>query len=470
MKQALHVLRKDMVYLRLEIALLLMLCILLTLSSGDSGSAWWAQMLVSIAAAYTIARLVHAEPIAGTSQFWITRPYRAWSLLAAKLAFVLLFISLPLCLSQLVIVLRLGFPWSAILPGLLWSQMSAFAVVILPLVALASVTAGFVPFIFTLLVVLATGFSTQPLAWLVLSRPALAFPWPVSVEWVRQSAFAVILILCAAAVLWLQYTRRLTPVSRIVGAAGLIAAAAAYFYIPWQLALGLQGKLSDATTASVVVARDEAAKLSRAYVPGRADGRVQIGVPLVITSSSTVFPDAFTVVFASSDGRTWTGEAGGVNPSRRGKGRFDATVVLPQTFLTEAEGQTIRAQATLWLTLFEESSARKVRLSEGPANVMDGLQCYAGEFRYVWCRSAFRWPNRLISVKVNEHDIRPVRMLVSYSPFPGSIGFDPVQAYWASGSIRPEDEITIVSQKPVAHLRRNFDAGPFRIADLNPGR
>ena len=135
MKQALHVFKKDIRYLRLEI------CLILALAAG---TVWilnpWAELLLAIGAAYLIARLVHAEAIPGDNQFWVTRPYRWKSLLGAKILFILVFVNLPIFAARLLALIFEGFPLVSSLPGLLWSQLLIFIAASLPVPAKAAPT------------------------------------------------------------------------------------------------------------------------------------------------------------------------------------------------------------------------------------------------------------------------------------------------------------------------------------------
>src|SRR5580658_4260264 len=143
MRQALHIFKKDVRYLRYEIALVLLIASAFAAtharaSHGQSNDTWWAQLALVVAAAFLIGRLILAEAIPGDRQFWITRPYRWQSLLGAKLLFIVVFVNLPILLAHLIIVILDGFPLVSSLPGLLWSQVLLFAVVLAPSAALAT--------------------------------------------------------------------------------------------------------------------------------------------------------------------------------------------------------------------------------------------------------------------------------------------------------------------------------------------
>src|SRR6266536_3025901 len=104
MRQALHIFGKDVRYLWREICLVLGLAAIFAWTNP-----WWMTILLLAAMSYLIARLIHAEAIPGDRQFWITRPYRWKSLLAAKLLFMLTFVNLPILLAQFGIVAAGGF-------------------------------------------------------------------------------------------------------------------------------------------------------------------------------------------------------------------------------------------------------------------------------------------------------------------------------------------------------------------------
>src|ERR1051326_1333855 len=134
MSQAMHIFKKDVRYLWLEISLFVAL---VSLFGGRDYE--WSEILLPVTAVFFIVRLIQAETIPGDTQFWITRPYRWRSLLAAKLLFILTFISAPVLVARIVIIERSGFPLSFEIVPLLWSQLLMFAGFCLPVAALAAV-------------------------------------------------------------------------------------------------------------------------------------------------------------------------------------------------------------------------------------------------------------------------------------------------------------------------------------------
>src|SRR5262245_43089392 len=108
--QALHIFRKDARALRWEIALILVLHAALVAATtrpwnrGAAVPALSVALPIPVASIFSIARLIHTEPLPATRQFWITRPYRVTSLALAKLLFFVVFLILPFLASQSLIL------------------------------------------------------------------------------------------------------------------------------------------------------------------------------------------------------------------------------------------------------------------------------------------------------------------------------------------------------------------------------
>lgn len=145
-------------------------------------------------------------------------------------------------------------------------------------------------------------------------------------------------------------------------------------------------------------------------------------------------------------------------------GKLPGTVPIERDFFNAEAKQSVTVRATLYLTLFGNARSQSIPLKKTPVNVMDGLQCYSGDiFDHVYCRSAFRWPNRLV-YSFNRVK-NPLYQLVSYSPFPSGISLnDNIEAHWADGP--SEKQVTIVVEEPLAHLHRDLEMRGVRLADF----
>ncbi len=224
MRQILHIFKKDVRHLRWEITLLLALVAALVASGvrgsrslqlGPAPEGGILSVLTVAAWALIMVRLIHSEALAGDRQFWITRPYEWKSLLAAKVLFLLVFVTLPMMLSDAVIIAAQGFRVTEYLPGLLCEQVVRWLLVIAPLAALAALTDRFAAFAFSALVVVAVLATplllrTQFDELSVLGLGVDSSPWDNLINLFGGLAGAG----CLAIVLW-QYASRKTGPARV---------------------------------------------------------------------------------------------------------------------------------------------------------------------------------------------------------------------------------------------------------------
>src|SRR6266481_5389806 len=98
--------------------------------------------LLVLSWAFLIARLVHGESLVGDRQFWITRPYDWYKLLASKLLSILVIIHVPLLIGQIVLLKMGNFPLAPSLWGLVQIHFMFFLIFVLTSLALAAVTSG----------------------------------------------------------------------------------------------------------------------------------------------------------------------------------------------------------------------------------------------------------------------------------------------------------------------------------------
>ena len=476
MKQALHIFKKDVRYLRLEICLILTLSAVFAWVDTHSPGVWWMEMLLTIGAMYAIARVIHAEAIPGDTQFWITRPYRWKSLLGAKILFILVFVNLPIFTARLY-VLTSGFPLVSVLPGLLWSQLLMILAASLPLAALAAVTTGVVPFIFSALIALAIAAGAPYVMYPRFYSPHGGFLGPA--EWVWNSIVIITLIASAIPIMYVQYKRRSTLFSRLFGLSVTTLGAVAYLLVPWPFVLAVQKSVSRQTfdTSSVQVALDPGSKLSLVQRdwPGVLDLPIVVrGVP----DGVDVDAEALAVTFQGSDGRIWKSTPYyrpqlHLNQSGPGNSVLNAIVMVDKAFFSEQREKRVTLHASLYVMLFGNARYKTISLDGGFADVGDGLRCYRPPESPLWletsgrvyCTSPFRWPNRLLYAKYSENDTRSFQQDLSYSPFPSNLSFD----YMAGSEVsapRSAREVTMVIKEPLANIRLDFEARDIRLTDF----
>jgi hypothetical protein len=119
--------------------------------------------------AFLIIRVVQGESLVGDRQWWVTKPYEWWNLLAAKLLFILIFISVPLFHVHLLLLHQFGFPVFRNLPALLLMQLGLYFALFMPALLFASLTKSFGQLLLTVgcIFLVAAG-----IAWLATKIPS----------------------------------------------------------------------------------------------------------------------------------------------------------------------------------------------------------------------------------------------------------------------------------------------------------
>jgi hypothetical protein len=478
MRQALHIFKKDLRYLRYEVALILGIALVfaaLHARAHGVGDPWWAEIALVATAVFLIGRLVLAEAIPGDRQFWITRPYRWQSLLGAKLLFIIAFVNVPVLLAHLFILILDGFPLGASVAGLLWSQFLLFSVVSLPFAALATLSSGMAPFIFSQLIALAAAFGI----WEMLVPSATSRLG--GAVWVRYSIALLAVVAIAIPVIVIQYKSRRTLFSRAYALGGIVLGAVVFVALPWSATLALQSYVSKDPSlgSSIMIGLGHVS--GQAFWLARVRPKVELHLPISIQGipEGTEFQaDALSIALHSPDGRAATLSMHDCGDLKRGSisaqaGAISVVCSAEPAFFNQEREQPLTLRASFYFTLFGNARAETIPLSDEPANAPDGLQCYTDVVKAEWdvyCRSAFRWPARLVYAKLGRTNANSFTQFVSYSPFPAGLSIDPVETRWASayaaGPTPTVRDVTIVVEEPLAHLRRDFAAQDVHLEDF----
>jgi hypothetical protein len=473
MRQALHIFKKDVRYLRYELSLVVLFAgafaaMHLRATNGLLNQSWLPEIFWFIGVASLLGRLLLAEAIPGDRQFWITRPYRWKSLLGAKLLFIVAFVNLPIFLVHVIILIIDGFPLASSVPGLLWSQLLLFTF-LLPFAAFATLSNA-KPFLMILFCIAAAIWE------LSMSGDAGAL---TGVAWVGKSIALIALFAPAIVILLIQYQSRRTVLSRWVAAGGITVSALVFVALPWPVAFAIESRLAKQNALGSSIQ----AGLSRTFeeqfwAPRITKQRVALHIPVSvqgIPDGTEVQPDALSVLLQGPDGRVAElGPADCVGLKRGSISANAATIsalcVADPAFFQAQRGRPVRLRASLYFTLFGNTRSQTIPLSNEPSNTLDGLQCYTDPAKAEWdvyCRSAFRWPARLVYAKLGHTNANSFTQLVSYSPFPASLNIDPIETRWASayayGPAPNVSDVTIIAEEPLAHLRCDFEANDVQL-------
>jgi hypothetical protein len=226
MQKTLRIFQKDSRHLWPEILLTLLLTLGFALTSHYLWPAFrnvsgfreagtlvvWMNILLPVAWWLLIARAVHDESLVGDLQFWVTRPYGWPRILAAKLLFIAVYIILPFFLAQIYLLHQAALHPLTVLPGLVLKMLLLFAFVLLPLLALSTVTASLTRM---LLIYFAVFIYLGVTTYIVRVFFPAEVSWTPGVgrltPWIFGSFFLIPAV--AAVVALLQYARRRTTVS-----------------------------------------------------------------------------------------------------------------------------------------------------------------------------------------------------------------------------------------------------------------
>ena len=290
-----------------------------------------------LALAFLAASLIQQEALPGDCQYWITRPYSRTDLLAAKASFLAAFAGLPLLMMEAIsIAANGGSPWRHI-PLLLTATLIFAGGACVFVGALASVTGNLAHFV--------AGF--LPAVGLVILGQVIAnsngntADWG-SLEWIRTAVLGGVVVIAAAVVVFLQYSRRRTLVSRCVLGAAVVVAAAIPFLGSWRDAWAMKRwfsteKLGDGFEYFAPLTFNASERPLVGFAEARYSptvGEAGINLPVLVGAfppGTAVVSERIAARIEAPDGRTWT--SGWIQ-----KGGLYRTAVLEDPLLIQRQG------------------------------------------------------------------------------------------------------------------------------------
>jgi hypothetical protein len=468
LQQALHIFKKDARHLRYEIAGVLAMVVLFVVADAGraipNGFSQILQILMPVAWSFLIARAVHAEPIPGDRQFWITRPYSRASLVVAKAIFILAVVNLPLLAAQAAILAIDGFPLAPNLVALLWEQVLITTVLTLPALVFAAMTANMVQFLAAAGLPVALGFAAlTPLQNLG------------AVQWIAFSAATVAILAVGTAVIWLQYRLRKTLVSLALTMSGVLLGLGLVLLSPGNAAFAIQSRLSGSLPTPVQVELQPGLTTATggSLLPR---GSTAIGLPFRVTGlpeGVTLRCEGAELTITAPSGETSSGQTLFNAPFQQNADGCAGRRPVNAIFLEKNRDQPVRIHGTLSLTVFGNPRSTNL-LPEGPTAVPGVGRCLVQprelempkdrDVRPFVCAAALRWPRLLVTGHATDRVAGETFGLdLSYSPFPAELLISPVDS--RLGLVAAE-AITITTQEPLAHVRVEFNAENIRLGNL----
>src|SRR6266498_1320667 len=327
-------------------------------------------VLVPVAWAFLVVRVVQGESLVGDRQFWLTRPYEWKKLLAAKLVFFLVFVNLPLLILDLFLLSKAGFTPTNYVIGLLWMQLM-IVLFFLPATALATVTPSLPQ---TLLALVVIALYMVGMAILSDYIPSSSFSGPA------DSLSPFLLISVCLAVILLQYAGRQTSTSRllIVGLGGvffLLVVATPYRAIVARqfprLHVGQQQPFQLTILPAETSSPDDARLEEK---------EVEIQMPLGIaglSSESIVIVDGVLVAIDAPDGLRW--DSGWKSPGiflfpEQKNTRINFTV--KRRLFERIRSSRVRVRLSVAFTLFQDKNRRQFVVPRGEFTLPNVGMCF----------------------------------------------------------------------------------------------
>lgn len=468
MRQALHIFKKDVRYLRWEIIVLQLVLVLWmsteTWHAVSFPDIWAPPLLLVCMWALFCARLIQAEAIPGDRQFWITRPYDWRSLLAAKMLFIAAFVSAPFLFAEAATLGLTGFSIAKSIPALLCSVAFVTIVPILLFCALASLTRGLVQW--TLCVFLPVGGLTTLND--VVNRNAIGS------QWIGYSVMiAVLAPVCAAVLLW-QYKRRQTLASGVAMGAGMVAVVLITNDLhSADLQLRLLKPKVDPSPIQLAL-HPVSRRAPRA--PGdltwtTTHDWVWLAFPIDVSGlpeGTDVFSDRVRIDFSDEGSQMRFSHADVAQSLEHGNQGYRQIVMVDRRFYESAKNRLTRLKFTYDLTLLGNRSSTLLHANDRRVPVPGVGLCSAlgrGLVESIDCVSALRDPANILTVKLGQEE--PVRFFIrtSYSPLPADPLINPLRRFSHGGGQPAYDHATLINLEPLAHFRRDLELRDVHLSD-----
>jgi hypothetical protein len=328
-------------------------------------------VLIPVSWCLLIARVIHAEALVGDRQFWVTRPYEWKKLLAAKALFLVVFLYLPLLIAQCLLLVRAGFHPLSFIPGLLFNLFLITVVLVLPLLAITTVTATFAGVALTLLAGL--------VCFIGYIAIALYFSDYASIPYSDHLSMPLVLLVCGAVVV-LQYAARRVLVSRLL----LLA-------LPVLLVLSGMA-VSDSTTIARDYPRESAGQEPPIQLTLLLNGphpataylirakQVQVSIPLQasgVAEGYAIIGGPMKLTVDAANGSRWTSPWQARNNQQYLPGTSESWITFPMSreFFDQVRSTPVTLHFTVTLTRVRAGNVKSIPLPTHDFSIPDFGNC-----------------------------------------------------------------------------------------------
>jgi len=370
-KQPFHILKKDVIHLWPETLVSLALLVAFCWADVQTWqpvqgegfnptvlAAGILKLLLPISWLVLTSRLVHDEELVGDRQFWTTRPYTWYSLLASKVLYLVLFVCIPFVAMQVWLLHHAGLYPTHLVRPILMNLLPVSIIFLLPLLVLAAVTATFVRYASSVL----GGFIY---VFAILAVTFYNWPNNLDVPYYDRILSAVFLLFPLAALL-VQYSRRRTMVARLI-----LVAMPIVFLILFALApanMLTQRRYPNTAVGSLAFDNDPAQQ----EPAGRLvtfQHRNMIELPVQVDFKGLPSDDWIEIqrVQANIEGQgvhyhgDWTPVRSSLYP---GKTQHTVAFQLPEKIYQQIHGKSVAVHLTLGVQVFKPGTPYNVKATE----------------------------------------------------------------------------------------------------------
>jgi len=505
MRQTIHILRKDARRFGWQIGVVAALTAAFgwsTIVNDDlvAGSApdflYIAPAILPFAWWYVVSLLIHEEALVGDRQFWVTRPYSRGRLLAAKALFIVVFLDLPLLLAGFAILAIAGFQPLDYLPEFLWMQVGFAAVLVLPPLALASVTRNFVQFVLTILGAIACLIGLMLFA--TTGEFLTLFYVPSTLAWAGRMLNGLALAVPALLVIAVQWSARRRWVATIAGAGVFLVLMFTGSEVSHRLGVAMLTHMFGERDGQATAVQLSAADLQSAAQPAH-DGYVALPVlmhAIRIPAGEVVEPGSVEMTFQCRDGTRWSsgwmqsrgngpfaaleadpygGQVFQTDPTPDGTFAWVHSVVIDRGFYEHMRSQPVSIRGSLYLMLYSRRGfgLPKNRTTAVPGGICTVTTPGKGLISFVTCRAPFQRPFRTTDTLYYAYSRTgpgtTLTRLFSFQEPRFSTGFElsPLRVM-ATASVEsnasfPNTSFLFLRYEPRAYIRRDFSVAKVRL-------
>jgi len=370
-------------------------------------------VLLPLSWIFLIVRVVQGESLVGDRQFWVTRPYDWRLLLAAKTLFVVAFVNLPLFCMDMFLLAQAGFHPTHYLVGLLCMQLMWTLLMFLPAAAVASITRNIPQLLLGALLI----------ALYMVGMAALSQVVPnSSFSGNGDESSGLLLIATAAAVVFVQYSRRRTALARWLIAGLCVALILVLLLTPYRSLIASEYPASKGDFP-LQLALSSAENNKSNYFPGHY-GVASITLPLSVSGipkDSFLELDGMIVTLTNSAGLRWDS---GWQFQARYLGT-DVSVVeanfdMKQKIFDQFKSAPVNVHLLLAFTQYHDKNQRQFIVPSGEFNLPEVGRC-SSKMEYghaLGCQVPLRRPTPLLITSETSASTCPITR-VDTKPTPG---------------------------------------------------